>query len=95
MSKKISQLAAATTIPENAQILIYDPDEANDADKLKRYTGKLCTNDAYTVAGVPTAADYTGVMIYVSNGAAGSPVMAFSNGTNWLRCDTRAAIAAS
>jgi hypothetical protein len=34
-------------------------------------------------------------MIYVSNGAAGSPVMAFSNGSNWLRVDTLAAIAAA
>lgn len=46
----------------------------------------------YTVANAPAAADYTGHMIYVSNGAAGSPVVAFSNGTNWLRVDTLAAI---
>ena len=37
----------------------------------------------------------TGAAIYVSDGAAGSPVLAFSNGTNWLRCDTLAAIAAA
>jgi hypothetical protein len=49
---------------------------------------------AYTVATVPSAAT-AGQMIYVSNGAAGSPVMAFSNGTNWLRVDTLAAIASS
>jgi hypothetical protein len=46
---------------------------------------------AYTVATVPSAAN-AGQMIYVSNGAAGNPVMAFSNGTNWLRVDTLAAI---
>lgn len=50
---------------------------------------------AYTVANAPTASSYTGRSIYVSNGAAGSPILAFSNGTNWLRCDTLAAISAS
>jgi hypothetical protein len=34
-------------------------------------------------------------MIYVSDGAAGLPIAAFSDGTNWLRCDTRAVISAS
>jgi hypothetical protein len=48
----------------------------------------------YTVATVPAAAANTGRQIYVSNGAAGQPVVAFSNGTNWLRCDTRANISA-
>jgi hypothetical protein len=47
----------------------------------------------FTVAGAPSAAGVTGTLIYVSNGAAGNPVVAFSNGTDWLRCDTRAAIA--
>jgi len=49
----------------------------------------------YTVATVPAAATYVGGVIYVSNGAAGQPVLAFSNGTNWLRCDTLATIAAA
>lgn len=53
------------------------------------------TLPSYTVAGVPAAAGATGTLIYVSNGAAGSPVVAFSNGTNWLRCDTLANIASS
>ena len=47
----------------------------------------------YTVATAPTAT--TGSVAYCSNGAAGQPVLAFYNGTNWLRCDTLAAIAAS
>jgi hypothetical protein len=45
---------------------------------------------SYTVAGLPSAAT-AGQMIYVSN-ATGGAVMAFSNGTNWLRCDTSAII---
>lgn len=53
------------------------------------------TLPSYTVAGVPAASGATGTLIYVSNGAAGSPVVAFSNGTNWLRCDTLATISAT
>lgn len=49
---------------------------------------------AFTVATAP-ASPKTGSVAYFSNGAAGSPVLAFYNGTNWLRCDTLAAIAAS
>ena len=49
----------------------------------------------YAVAGVPSAATSgAGALIYVSDGAAGSPILAFSDGTNWLRSDTGAAIAA-
>ena len=49
---------------------------------------------AFTVATKPTSPK-TGSVAYFSNGAAGSPVLAFYNGTNWLRCDTLAAISAS
>ena len=49
----------------------------------------------YTVAGAPSASANARRVIYVSNGAAGSPVLAFSDGTNWLRCDTLAAISAA
>ena len=47
----------------------------------------------YTVATAPTAS--IGSVAYFSNGAAGSPVLAFYNGTSWLRVDTLAAISAS
>ena len=49
---------------------------------------------SFTVATAPTTAS-TGSVAYFSNGAAGSPVLAFFNGTDWLRCDTLAAISAS
>jgi hypothetical protein len=50
----------------------------------------------FTVASAPSAAaSGAGTMIFVSNGAAGSPVVAFSDGTDFLRVDTRAAIAAA
>ncbi len=47
----------------------------------------------YTVASLPTVE--TGTLIFVSNGAAGSPVVAFGDGSNWLRVDTRAAVSSS
>lgn len=51
---------------------------------------------AYTVSTVPTASANSGVVIYVSNGAAGEEVLAVSNGTNWIKLDgTGEAIAAS
>ena len=48
----------------------------------------------FTVATAPTNAS-AGSVAYFSNGAAGNPVLAFYNGTNWLRVDTLAAISAS
>jgi len=36
-----------------------------------------------------------GVMVYTEDGATGNAVYAFSDGTNWLRMDTRAAVATS
>jgi hypothetical protein len=47
----------------------------------------------YTVVTAPSAsAAGAGTLIYVSNGAAGSPILAFSDGTNWKRSDTGATI---
>lgn len=48
----------------------------------------------FTVATAPTNAS-AGSVAYFSNGAAGNPVLAFFDGTNWKRCDTLATIAAS
>ena len=49
----------------------------------------------YTVATAPSAASIAGALIYASDGAAGSPILAFSDGTDWKRSDTGATIAAS
>jgi hypothetical protein len=38
----------------------------------------------YTVASAPSAAGLTGTIVYVSNGLAGAPCIAVSNGTNWI-----------
>jgi hypothetical protein len=59
------------------------------------FSGPVVVSEVFTVASAPDATQATGGVIYVSNGAAGSPVLAFSNGTNWLRVDTLAAISAS
>ena len=39
---------------------------------------------AFTVATAPAATGLTGALIYVSNGRAGAPCVAVSNGTNWI-----------
>lgn len=62
---------------------------------MTHFSGPVKVSETFTVATVPSAADNVGGMIYVSNGAAGQPIIAFSNGTNWLRVDTRTAISAS
>jgi len=49
----------------------------------------------YAVAGLPAAADNFKKIVYVSDGAAGSPVLAFSDGTDWLRSDTLTAVSAT
>ena len=49
----------------------------------------------FTVATAPAATGLDGTAVYVSDGAAGAPIMAFSDGTDWLRSDTGAAIAAA
>jgi len=50
----------------------------------------------YTVANAPSASDAgAGTIVYVSNGAAGSAILAFSDGTDWKRSDTGATISAA
>lgn len=60
----------------------------------KRLKSSL-TIPTYTVATVPAAAGNAGQMIRVSNGAAGQPCLAVSDGTNWLRVLVGAAVATS
>ena len=45
-------------------------------------------NKSYTVSGVPTASDWTGATIYVSDETGGGTI-AFSDGTNWRRVQDR------
>jgi hypothetical protein len=41
------------------------------------------------------ATSSAGALVYVSNGASGNAVYAFSDGADWLRVDTRVAVASS
>lgn len=59
------------------------------------FSGPVKVSDTFTVATVPSANLSTGGMIYVSNGANGSPIIAFSNGSSWLRVDTAGVILAT
>lgn len=65
------------------------------ANAAKSATGNLTKLRTYTVATVPAVASNARVLIYVSNGAAGAPIVAFSDGTNWKRLDSLANISAS
>jgi hypothetical protein len=51
--------------------------------KYNDLTVAMLTPTAYTVLTVPPASAHKGSLIYVSNGAAGQPTLAFSDGTNW------------
>jgi hypothetical protein len=59
-------------------------------DALERRT--RVRDGIYLVSNVPDAATAEGIPIYVQDGAAGLPVLAFSDGSDWLRCDTRTPI---
>jgi hypothetical protein len=51
--------------------------------------------DSFAVAALPAAASHTGKLVHCTNGAAGSPCLAYSNGTDWLRIVLGAAVATS
>jgi hypothetical protein len=70
--------------------------EAAEADDARLDALELGpTLPVYAVAGLPAAADNDYRVVYCSNGATGSPCLAVSNGTNWLRVVFGAAVAAS
>lgn len=60
-------------------------------EKVNRMLSVAVPLPTYTVATVPTASDYTGYLIYVSDEAGGA-VPAFSDGTNWRRCTDRTVV---
>ena len=62
---------------------------------MTSFSGPVKVSETFTVATVPTANTNTGGQIYVSNGANGSPIIAFSNGSAWLRCDTAGVLSAT
>jgi hypothetical protein len=42
------------------------------------------TLPTFTVATAPAATDLTGTIVFVSDGLAGAPTIAVSDGTNWI-----------
>ena len=107
VTRAFSTFAAQITNPAIAKpILIEVPTSSQSGDEtgtvyetntLLRIKSSTAANNTvgiplptYTVATLPTVE--TGTLIYVSDGAAGNPVVAFGDGSNWLRCDTRAAV---
>jgi hypothetical protein len=64
------------------------------ANASKSTGGSPLKLKSYTVATVPAAGASARQIVYVTNGAAGAPVVAFSDGTNWKRIDTLANISA-
>jgi hypothetical protein len=42
------------------------------------------TLPTFTVASAPSAAGLTGTIVFVSNGLAGAPTIAVSDGTDWI-----------
>lgn len=65
------------------------------AAAAKTTAGSPIKLKTYTVATAPSAASSARRLIYVSNGAAGAAVVAFSDGVNWKRLDTLANISAT
>lgn len=62
----------------------------NDTTITGTMTQDISVVGTYTVATVPDVV--AGGIIYVSDGAAGSAILAFSDGADWLRSDTGAAV---
>jgi hypothetical protein len=71
------------------------PNDAQPGQVGNRAVNRALPLSTFTVANAPPASENTGRMIYVSNGAAGQPCLAYSNGTSWLRILLGVAVAAS
>lgn len=59
--------------------------------RYNELTVTVLQHEPFKVAKLPNPAKFPGGQIYVSD-AAGGAVLAYSNGTNWLRCDTSAIV---
>lgn len=57
-------------------------------------TGAITLPSA-AVAGLPDATTSEGMLVVCSDGAAGSPCLAYSNGTNWLQIALGSAVSAT
>jgi hypothetical protein len=76
------------TLPQGVQIINPAEGVVNIRNVLRLQT--LTTTQVSSLTGIAQ-----GDLVYVSDGAAGSPCLAFYNGTNWLRITMGAAISAT
>jgi len=74
------------------QAIVVDKATAQVDVKENSYFVKPIKLQGYTIATLPPANVNAGSIAYVSNGAAGLPIVAFSDGASWLRLDTRTAL---
>jgi hypothetical protein len=106
----INQLSEASAASAGMQVPVYDTNNGQPRKlslaQILAYIQAGLTSDAsqpfrliqVTVAELAAdypAASWTGGVVYCTNGAAGSPCLAVSNGTSWLRIAFGAAVAAS
>lgn len=106
----INNLSEASAVSASMQIPVYDAGNGQprkvSAQQLVDFIQDNLISDAsnpfrlISVTVAELAADYPaaswlGAVVYCSNGAAGSPCLAVSNGTSWLRIALGAAVAAS
>lgn len=61
------------------------------AKKIAQLLRSLAQPRSYTVATLPSAAENTGLCVFVSDEAGGA-TMAFSDGTDWRRVQDRAVV---
>lgn len=64
-------------------------------DSINAVLDSALTLQSFDVDGVPSADENEGKLIHVSDGDGGSPCLAYSNGTDWLRILIGAAVAGS
>lgn len=106
----INQLSEASEFSASMQIPVYDAGNGQprkvSGQQLVDFIQDNLLSDASTpfrlisktvaeLAADYPAASWNGAVVYCSNGAAGSPCLAVSNGTSWLRVTLGAAVAAS
>lgn len=72
-----------TGVPTWAEIEQFITDQLAAASSTDLSGGPVKLAE-YDVAGLPDAADWTGHVVYISDGEAGSAAIGVSDGTNWL-----------
>ena len=105
----INQLSEASDVSSSMQIPVYDTGNGQprkiSVQQLLEFVEENLTSDtstpfrliSATVAELNAdypAASWLNAVVYCSNGNTGSPCLAVSNGTNWLRIAFGAAVAA-